>query len=279
MPPLFRSLSILLSGLLLCGCASFAVFPAPPLLQGAYPDGSPRYRIEQNPQGRKHGAERWWHENGTLQLEASYQDGKRDGAYRAWHVDGTPWYAGRDSLGVPVDTLRFWFPNGRLQSLSVFTNGAVASLETFDSSGLTAEALQARAEEEQRADSLEEIETVRQADLAEWTLRARATVETYWALPESMKKTPRRAVASIRVRENGTIQAVAWPEKSGSPEFNRLAARALTKARKFPPLPDGIAGPLELRYEFTTPGVAPPRRRLKLHDPDSAFEEREERGE
>jgi TonB family protein len=134
-----------------------------------------------------------------------------------------------------------------------------------------------------RADSLGGVEGVRQRALAEWTGRVRSWVEAYWSLPESMKKTPRRAVARVRVASTGVILGVTWPEKSGSPEFDRLAARALTRAKRLPPFPPELGTePLAIRYEFTTPGLQPPRRRLRVKDPGNAevrSEKLEVRGE
>lgn len=255
--------------------------PGPRVREARHEAGAPHYRIEYDSLGRKHGTERWWHEDGTPKLEASWRAGVRHGAYRAWHPDGTPWYAGRDSLGVPVDTLRFWHPNGVLQSLSVFRDGAPARLETYDSLGRSPEQrlmeerlARERLEARRRADSVEAAEGPRRRALNEWAARMRATVETYWTIPESMTKTPRRTVARLRVASTGAVLGVTWTERSGSSAFDRHAARALAKVRKFPPFPPELGTePLEIQYEFTTPGAVPPRRRLKLHDPDSAMGE------
>jgi TonB family protein len=254
-------------------------------LQGTYPAGSPHYRVETDSLGRKHGLERWWHENGVMKSEATWRGGVRDGAYRAWYPDGTPWYAGRDSLGVPLDTLRVWHPNGKLRSLSVFVAGEPVRLDEYDTAGLTTEESRVRAEDarrraleasvgfarKRRADSLATLDASRAHALQNWSAQVRSTVETWWSLPEGLKKTPRRATARLRVARDGTLLGVTWTSKSGSRDFDARAARALAKVRKLPPVPPQVAAPLELSYTFTTSGVAQPRRRLQVRDPSSAL--------
>lgn len=266
--------SLLSAAVLLGACA----FPFPGLtkstLKGKHPDGTPRYSVSVDAQGRKHGLERWWHENRQLQLEATWVGGVRNGVYRAWYPDGTPWYEGWDSLGVPVDTLRVWHPNGKLQSLTVHERGAPASLETWDTAGYTpaqraqldAEEAE-RAEARRRADSVNVAQASRHAALALWVPRVRATVETWWKLPESQKRVARRAVARLRVAPDGRLLEVTWLEKSGSPGFDRRAAQALAKIRKLPPPPPELGTePLTLRYEFATSGVGEARKRLKSRE-------------
>jgi TonB family protein len=272
---ILRLFPSVLAGSFLLACG-FPIFQGSQnVLTGKYPTGVQRYHVEVDSLGRKHGSERWWHDNGRPRTEASWVAGVREGVYRAWHPDGTLWYEGRDSLGVPVDTLRFWHPNGQLQSLSTFLRGQPASLETWDAEGLTAaQRAQRDADEAERVrkqrliDSLGVAQVARNAALALWVPRVRATVETYWKVPESMKKTPRRAVARLRVAPSGALLDVTWLEKSGSAEYDRRAAQALTKIRKFPPPPPELgSAPISLRYEFTTVGTGAPRRRLQVRDP------------
>ena len=262
----FRFHVCLLAAGLLSACAG--VFPnRPQALEGAHPDGTPRYRVGLDAAGRRHGAERWWHENGTLHLDATWKAGARDGVYRAWHPDGTPWYAGRDSMGVPVDTLRVWHPNGVLQTFSVFEGGVPVVLVQYNEEGLTPEQVRERKAARRRADSLAAVEQARRDALAAWVTRVRAAVETWWSLPESQRKTYRRAVARLRVHPDGRILTVTWVERSGSALFDRRAAQALAKARSLPPFPPELGTePLDLRYEFVTPGHVAPRRRLQVRD-------------
>lgn len=264
-----------LTGLVFSGCATLGlqgggVQP----LQGKYPSGKPHYFVDRDSLGHKHGVERWWYENGNLRSEARWVGGRRSGDYQAWYQSGTPWYRGRDSLGVPLDSLVFWHPNGQHQSVSVYVRGKPVSLETWDTAGYTpAQRAQLEAEEaartaaRRRADSLGVAQAVRNAALALWVPRVRATVETYWKLPEAQKKVPRRAVARLRVSPYGSLLDVTWLEKSGSVEFDRRAALALAKIRKFPAPPAELGtDPLNLRYEFVTPGFGAPRKRLQVRD-------------
>jgi TonB family protein len=289
---IFRICRLLLLGIvwsfLLLACAAPNRAPAPYRLQGKYSTGIDHYQIDYDAQNRKHGIERWWYAGGNKKSEAIWRTGLRDGAYTAWYADGTLWYAGRDSLGKPVDTLRFWYPNGMRKSVSVFVAGEPVFLETYDVEGLTASerakrdaeererlaVAQRRMEAQRRADSLEALEGPRRRALATWSSLVRLKVETYWNLPESQKKVARRTVARIRVAPNGNVLTVTWAEKSGSKEFDRRAAKALAKMKKLPPLPAELGTtPLEIRYAFTTPGKAQPRKKLLLKDPASARED------
>ena len=284
----FRSLFCFAFSLTLLACATLGRAPAQSRLQGKYPAGLDHYQIDLDGQGRKHGLERWWYENGKPKSEAIWRSGVRDGAYHAWYADGTSWYAGRDSAGTPVDTLQFWYPNGKLKSRSVFVAGAPVSLVTWDEEGLTGPerarrdaeereriaAAQKRMAAQHRADSLEALEGPHRRALAAWTMAVRLKVETYWSLPESQKKVARRTVARIGVSPSGSLLSVSWPEKSGSKEFDRHAERALSKVKRFPPLPPEFnAAPIEIRYAFTTPGKAQPRKKLILRDPTRAKED------
>jgi hypothetical protein len=222
-----------------------------------------------------------------MKSEATWRAGFRDGAYRAWYPDGKPWYAGRDSLGIPVDTLRYWHPNGRLRTLSVYAAGEPVSLDEYDTAGVPSGATWARAEaarqqaleaapdyaQRRRADSLAAVEAARSKALREWSGRVRASVEPWWNLPEALKKAPLRATARLRVARDGSLLGVAWTEKSGSREFDARAARALAKVRKLPAVPPEVSAPLDLSYAFATPGISRPRQRLQLKDPGAALED------
>ncbi len=265
--------------LLLISWMGACAFPGSrtPALKGKHAGGSRQYHVEVDDAGRNHGSELWWYENGQLRSEAFWVRGRRNGVYRAWYPDGTPWYRGRDSLGVAVDSARVWYPHGQLQSLAIYEQGRTVFLETWDSAGRTATELarlkaeDAAGRESRRvADSLEQAQTARAAALATWIPRVRASVETYWKVPEAMKKTPRRAVARLRVSPQGVLLGVTWIEKSGSPDFDRRAAQALAKIRRFPPPPPELGTePLTLRYEFATTGSGGARRRLQIREPET----------
>ena len=41
-----------------------------------------------NKDGKEHGLETWWHENGQKHWERTYKDGKVHGRYTGWHENG-----------------------------------------------------------------------------------------------------------------------------------------------------------------------------------------------
>ena len=244
-------------------CAPRSVSP----LQASFSKGKPYYRVEVDSLGRKHGAERWWFETGNPRYSADNVHGRRHGVYQAWYTDGSPWYKGRDSLGVAVDTLFAWRPNGRLQLIRVFEAGETVSYEAVDTSGVTrAERIRLDALDAGKArDSAGVLETARRAALSEWAKRVRATVETYWIPPRSKGSRglqAHRAVATLRVGADGRVLNVGWAERSASRAFNEKADKALRRIKKLPPLPAEAAGqPIELRYEFVSAGSSTRRAR------------------
>lgn len=117
------------------------------------------------------------------------------------------------------------------------------------------------------SDSLEVStpDTSREAAIQQWSQRVRSTVEPYWVLPRVLVKHKYRAVAKIRILRSGGVQNITWTEKSKSIVFNNLAAKALKKVKRFPPFPPAIQDTaLDLQYEFVTPGLKGPRRKLEL---------------
>jgi len=71
--------------------------------------------------------------------------------------------------------------------------------------------------------------------------------------------------AKIKIARNGDVQNIVWTEKSKSIVFNNLAAKALKKVKRFPAFPASIQDTtLDLQYEFVTPGLKAPRRKLEL---------------
>ncbi len=113
-------------------------------------------------------------------------------------------------------------------------------------------------------DSLQ-VQLPRNEALVEWSQKIRSTVEPYWVLPKVLVKHKYRAVARIRIGHGGDIRNVTWVEKSHSTVFNNLAVKALKKVKHFPPFPPTVQDSvLEIQYEFVTPGIMPPRRKLEL---------------
>jgi hypothetical protein len=259
----FRLL-LLIAGIALFGCAGGKTR----LQEGQYPGGKPRYRIEIDDQGRKHGRETWWHESGAKKFEAEHEHGRRHGVFQAWYSDAKLWYRGREDQGRTQDSLIYWHANGKLKTVAVFRDGIQLSRVDYDESGNPtrtsneplADALAAKPNE----DSLK-TSRLRQEGIAEWSRRVRATVESYWVLPKELVKGQYRSVAKIRVARDGKMLQVSWPQKSPSAMFNNLALSALKKVKKFPVFPETVPDPdLEIQYEFVTPGMAPKRRKLEL---------------
>ena len=252
----------------------------PSVLKGAYPSGIPKYQISIDSAGKKHGVENWWFDNGKARYQATNRHGIRHGEYQAWYPNGNLWYKGYDSLGVHRDTLRAWRQDGRLQAIRVFKGGLVVYLESIDASGLSVEDKRRVEEEARRASAESETESalasekLRRTSLSLWSLRVRTSVETYWIPPKRKGTTDHKAVARIRVQNDGLITNVTWLEKSAWPAFNDKAARALKRMKRFPPLPsEAGAGPLEVRYEFVSLGKKPLVRKLILRRPQSSVEE------
>jgi TonB family protein len=258
----------------------------PAVLKGAHPSGIPRYQIAVDSSGRKHGAENWWFDNGKMRYQAANVHGVRHGEYQAWYPNGNPWYRGRDSMGIHRDTLRSWRPDGRLEAIRVFQGGLVVFLESIDASGLSREDQRRFAEENRRAateagmkaqDSIGASEKVRRNSLSLWSMRVRTSVETYWIPPKRKGAADHKAVARIRVRQDGLITDVTWLEKSAWTAFNEKAAKALRRMKRFPPLPaEAGVGPLEVRYEFVSLGKKPKTGKLQLKRPSAARDDVEE---
>jgi TonB family protein len=266
--------------------AGFAVFlfacsRPPSVLKGSYPSGVPKYHVAVDSAGKKHGPETWWFDNGKARYQAQNVHGLRHGAYQAWYPNGNLWYQGRDSLGVHRDTLRAWRQDGKLQAIRVFQGGTVVYLESIDASGLSKEdkrRLEAEAEARLQ-DSAQAWAAARRNSLSLWSLRVRASVETYWIPPKRKGSVDHKSVARIRVQGDGRITDVTWLEKSAWPAFNEKAAKALRRMKKFPPLPtEAGAGPLDIRYEFVSLGKKPRAGKLQLRRPGVAKDETEEVG-
>lgn len=252
------------------------------MLKGSYPNGVPKYQIAVDSAGKKHGAEYWWFDNGKARYQAFNVHGIRHGEYQAWYPNGALWYRGRDSLGTHRDTLKSWKADGRLDAIRIFNRGLLVYLESIDSSGLTKQD-QGRVAEERRRfaaaveaktqDSATAADKARRNTLGMWSLRVRTSVETYWIPPKRSGSVDHKAVARIRVRQDGSIESVTWLEKSAWKAFNDKAERALKRMKRFPPLPtEAGAGPLDVRYEFVSLGKKK-QERLVLKNPAASKDE------
>jgi TonB family protein len=264
----------------------FACSRPPSVLNGTYPSGVPKYQIAVDAEGKKHGAEAWWFDNGQARYRASNVHGIRHGEYQAWYPNGNPWYRGRDSMGVHRDTLKSWKPNGRPDVIRLFDRGRVVTIESIDSSGLTQAEKQRNldAAAERGRDSTQAWAAARRNSLGLWSLRVRASVETYWIPPKRKGSVDHKAVARIRVQGDGRITDVTWLQKSAWPAFNEKAAKALRRMKKFPPLPAEAvpasagmtAGTIDVRYEFVSLGKKAAGAKLVLKKPAVQRDEAEE---
>lgn len=237
--------------------------------EGLYSNGQRRYTIERDEQGRKHGLEKWWHENGQVKYETRHLDGFREGRYVAFYGDGKMWYEGFEHKGRPESTLTYWHPNGKMRTQAFFRDGVQLKRRDFDFDGnpLLNQSQEPLLDESKllaREDSLK-ANRVRQMAIGAWSKRVQATVESYWVVPKEIAaRGPLKTVASITVSRNGKILNVAWKQKSPHASFNRLAEKTFTRVKKLPPFPVELPDQqLTLQYEFVTSGPQEAKSRLR----------------
>jgi hypothetical protein len=237
------------------------------LNEGAYPSGKPQYRVEIDGEGRKHGKEIWWYENGGEMYSAENEHGIRHGPYQAWYQDGKPWYQGKEIHGRPQDTLIYWHPNGALKTFAVYRDGRQLNRRDFDSTGAAVGSAVETLDEFARRKSADSARArrLREEGIREWSRRVRTAVESYWVLPREMVKHSHRAVVNLRVRRNGEIAEISWIQKSPSNSFNILAQKALKNIRRLPAFPPSVPDKeLAIQYEFVTPGAEGAKKKLEL---------------
>lgn len=249
---------------LLIACASTRVE------KDFYAPKQPKYRIELDTQGRKHGKETWWHPNGRLKYEARNIKGIRDGRFSAWDTNGVKWYEGFEHHGKPESTLTYWYPDGSMKSQALFRDGIQLERKDWDGSGRLVGGLAAgtgfpREPDASPAAPAEEAMAARQSALQLWAMRVRQTVESYWTLPRELANKPLKAVAKIKVGRDGRILKVSWISKSPNASFNTLAQQTFRKIKRMPPFPPQVKDEsLEIQYEFVSQGRAVPRRKLEV---------------
>ena len=246
----------------LFGCAS-------KVDKGFYGPSQPKYRVEMDGEGRKHGREVWWYANGKKKFEGVYKKGVRDGIYTAWYEDGSKWYEGYEKLGIPESTLTYWHPNGQLKSVTLFKDGAQADKQEYDTAGrlLGPDGLPVDLPEDAlpATDTLAAART-RDSMIKIWAVRVRQTVEGYWQLPKRFQKeAPLRAVAHVVVARDGRLMRVELSTKSESSAFNSLALSTFKKIKKLPAFSAEIMeDSLEIEYEFLSQGKMQLRKKLEL---------------
>ena len=115
--------------------------PIVELQRSFYDRDTNRPRLETSyrvfPGGRKlrHGPERAWYADGSLQWEREYADGEPAGRWRAWFPDGTPESETfpdprPGAYGDEPRTASWWYPNGQLSSRGPTVRGAREGLWT-----------------------------------------------------------------------------------------------------------------------------------------------------
>lgn len=84
-----------------------------------YPYGMPRITIPYR-NGRLHGLQKMWHENGKLAGTVEYKEGVRHGKRIGLSEEGDTVLSATYHLGKPVDTLRVWYTNLNRKKIEVF---------------------------------------------------------------------------------------------------------------------------------------------------------------
>jgi TonB C terminal/MORN repeat variant len=253
-----------LLGFLLWQCAST---PKPQL--GYYASGKPRYSIERDKDGRKAGLEKWWHENGQLKYQATFNNGFRHGKYSAFYPDGKSWYEGYEIMGRPESTLTYWNPNGQVRSKAFFRQGIQLSRQDYDENGqllnAPSEASAPLAAPDMDAEEARRAAKARESAIQSWAKRVRTTVESHWVVPKQLAaKGNLKAVASVKVRRDGHILEIGWRSKSPVSSFNTLAANTFKKLKKLPPFPPEVKdSELEIEYAFVSSGKGEAKKRLE----------------
>jgi hypothetical protein len=96
-------------------------------------DGAPAWLAQWDSEGRMHGAQRYFHENGRLQYEALYEHGLQTGAQRQWTERGRLLCETHFDAGTGRDV---WFGSGATypSELREFVRGKLHGVETWWSS-------------------------------------------------------------------------------------------------------------------------------------------------
>lgn len=235
--------------------------------KGFYEGTKPKYTIEVDKDGRKHGKETWWHPDGKVKYEAVNMHGARDGRFTAWYPAGTKWYEGFERHGKPESTLTYWYSNGKMKSQALYRDGIQLERKDWDENGrfLAPRTLWSGIPKDpEAAEEPDAGAKLRQASLQLWAMRVRQTVESYWRLPKELSNKSLKAVCKIKVARDGRILDVAWLAKSPVASFNTLAQQTFKKVKRLPPLPPQVKDEsVEVQYEFVSQGKAAPRRKLE----------------
>ena len=77
--------------------------------------------------GKKHGKETWWHENGQKEIEQNYIDGKRDGKSTWWYENGQIKFEGIFKDGELNGKATGWHEDGQIEGEAIFKDSECIS--------------------------------------------------------------------------------------------------------------------------------------------------------
>lgn len=85
-------------------------------------------------EGKEHGLQRTWHQNGLSKSESPYKDGQRHGTFKQWDEKGK--LLGSFVMKEGTGTFQDWYPNGQTDHLKPYKNGKYhGELRTYFDTG------------------------------------------------------------------------------------------------------------------------------------------------
>lgn len=88
-----------------------------------YPDGKLKETVELDQQGKSHGVQKAFWENGNVQSEYTWQHGVLDGIVKVYYENGKLSGIGHFSNGAQDSILTNYYGNGKVESLTTFVDG------------------------------------------------------------------------------------------------------------------------------------------------------------
>ena len=81
-------------------------------------------------------AEKWYHENGVLQLEGNVVDNQREGEFRGYYPSGELMSVGTFVNGKREGKGKIYYESGKISTINEYTNGKPSGIwEFFDEDG------------------------------------------------------------------------------------------------------------------------------------------------
>lgn len=96
-----------------------------------YPDGTLKLSVERDEQGRKHGLQKAYWENGNLKGEYEWNHGIAHGTIREYSENGKIAKVGRFSDGLQDSTVTNYYSDGQIESTSEYLGGQANGRCTF----------------------------------------------------------------------------------------------------------------------------------------------------